>query len=109
MGRGLRSATAAVESGLDVPRSPRSRSSPGGRRARSRAIVLPKVVAALVLLGVWQARLLGCISRPRLQSFPRRATWWELLRRPGGARAALGTAVLTSVMHGAEGLRHRRA
>jgi len=44
--------TAAVESGLDVLDLPESEQ-PGGRRRVAR-IVLPKVVAALVLLGVWQ-------------------------------------------------------
>jgi NitT/TauT family transport system permease protein len=90
--------TAEVESGLDALDLPQTGDTPRARRIAR--IVVPKLVAAAVLLGVWQ--LVVALHLAPGYVLPGPGEVWDKLVeqiRLGN----VGSAVLTSVLHGAEG------
>jgi len=92
------SRTAQVESGLDQLDLPAAESTPWPRRALR--IVVPKLVAAAVLLGVWQL-VVSLRLEPSFAIPSPGAVWSAFVHQVHIGN--VGTAVVTSVLHGAEG------
>ena len=90
------SRTAQVESGLDQLDLPAAGTTPWPRRIFR--VTVPKLVAAAVLLGVWQ--LVVALRVQPSYLVPPPGDVWDAFTTH---RGTVGSAVWTSVLHGAEG------